>query len=294
MGGTSSTTQSSTQQSQLQPYGPAQSGLNGILGSLYPSTQNLGVTPGITNAFNTIEQNATQNGNPYAAPAANAALTQLGGGPNFTAASGLVNGGYNAAAAALSPYLSGNAFDPTRNPALASELGAVAQQVQNTVAPMFAAAGRMGSPAMAQAMAAGITQNDAPILQNAASNQIGAAGSLGGLANSAGGILGNLDAGNSAIQSAGINNAAAAYNMANLGPQAYLAAALQQSQLPIQNAATLGGILSPIAAQFGMQTGSGSSEGTTTMSPAQQFATIAGGIGSLLSPFRTSFPKIFS
>ena len=64
-------------------------------------------------------------------------------------------------------------------------------------------------------------------------------------------------------------------------PQALLAAALQQSQLPISNAATLMGILSPVAAQFGTQTGSGTSDGTSTMSGAQQFASIGQGLAGL-------------
>ncbi len=280
MGGTSTTSNSSTQQSQLQPYAPAATGLQGIIGAINPLTSNLGVTPQVTNALDQIQANAS-GPNPFAAPGSSAVLSQLNGGANYGTATNTVNSGYNAATNALSPYLTGNAFDPSSNPALAAQLGAVNTQVQNTVNPMFAAAGRLASPANAAAIAQGIAQGDSGILQNAAGNQLAAASALGGLANNTGGVLGNLDAGNAGILTSGINNAPNAFQLPNLGAQTQLAAALQQSQLPIQNASSLAGILSPIAAQFGTQTGSGSSTGTNTMSGAQQFATIGQGLGGL-------------
>ena len=286
MGGTSTTQQSSQQQSQLTPYQPAAGGLQNLLGALGGATQNLGVTPQITSALDQIQANAG-GVNPFAAPGQAAVLSQLNGGANYGAATGLVKNGYGTAAGALSPYLSGNAFDPSSNPALGAELGTVSTQVQNAVNPMFAAAGRLGSPANYQAVAQGIAQGDAPILQNAASNQLAAASAAGGLANSAGGILGNLDASNAGILTSALGNASNAFQLANLGPQTQLAAALQQAQLPIQNAATLAGILSPIAAQFGTQNSNGQQQGSSTMSPAQQFATLAGGLASLFSPLRT-------
>ena len=277
MGGTSQTTSNTNQTSQLMPYAPAASGLQGILSGLDPSVANLGVTPGITNAFGQIEANSAGT-NPYAAPAGATALSQLNGGANYNTAGNMVTGGYNGATSALAPYTTGNAMDPSTNPALASQLGAVSQQVQNTVNPVFSAAGRLASPANAQAVATGITQGDTGILQNAATNQINAGGILGNLANSSGGILGGLDTGNANIQTQGINNAATAYNMPNLGAENYLTAALAQSQLPIQNASSLTGILGPLAAQFGTQTGSGTQTGTSTPSTLQD---IFGGMTAL-------------
>jgi hypothetical protein len=290
MGGTSTTQQSSQQQSQLEPYKPAAGGLQNLLGALDGTTPSLGVTPQITHALDQIQANASGL-NPFAAPGQAAVLSQLNGGANYGPATGMVKNGYGTAADALSPYLSGSAFDPSSNPALGAELSAVGTQVQNAVNPMFAAAGRLGSPANYQAVAQGIAQGDAPILQNAASNQLAAASALGGLANSAGGILGNLDAGNAGILTSALGNAPNAFQLANLGPQTQLAAALQQAQLPIQNAATLAGILSPIAAQFGTQNSNGQQQGSSTMSGAQQFATIAGGLASLFSPLRTKTPS---
>lgn len=285
MGGTSEQKQTTNQQSQLTPWEPAASGLQGILGALQPSTQNLGITPGVTNAFGQIEQNAS-NPNPYAPAMGAAALSQLSGGPNFNGATNTVNSGNSAVSHALAPYMGGSALDPSSNPALAAQLAAVNQQVQNTVNPVFAAAGRLASPANEQAIAQGIAQGDTGILQNAAQNQISAAGVLGTNANNAGGILGNLDVGRSGIQTQGATNAPNAFSAANLGPESYLSAALMQSQLPIQNAGALAGILGPIAAQFGTQTGSGTSTGTNTASGMQQFLQFAQGFNNLLNPFK--------
>lgn len=280
MGGTSTTSNSSTQQSQLTPWAPAQGGIQDILSALSPSTSSLGITPQLTQAFGQLEANAG-NPNPLAAPALNAGTTLLNGGANYGQATGILGNTYDTVAGALSPYTSGNAFNPATNPALAAQLNTVSQQVQNTVNPEFAAAGRLGSPANAQAIAQGIALGDGGILQNAATNQLGAASALSGAGNATAANLGNLDVGNAGILGQGIGAAANAYNAQNLGPQALLAAALQQSQLPISNAASLMGILSPVAAQFGQQNGSGTSDGTSTMSGAQQFATIGQGLSGL-------------
>ncbi len=287
MGGTSTTSQTSNQQSQLTPYAPAQAGLQGILGALGGMTSNLGVTPGITNAFGQIEQNSGA-ANPYSAPAGASVLSQLSGGPNFGTATNTVGNGASAVSSALSPFTTGNSLDPASNPALAQQLNTVNQQVQNTVNPAFSAAGRLASPANAQAMATGIAQGDTGILQNAAGNQISAAGVLGNNANNAGGILGNLDVGNAGIQTAGLNNAPNAFNLPNLGPQTFLNAALQQNQLPISNASQLSGILGPIAAQFGTQTGSGTQTGTSTMSPMQQLLMGSQAFSNFLNPFKSA------
>jgi len=285
MGGTSKSTQQTQQQSQLTPWAPAASGVTDILGKLAPSIDTLAGTPLVNQAFGALEANA-QAPNPYAAPAQGATLAELAGAPNYARAADLLDRGYGATVAALSPYTSGSALDPASNPVLAQQLAAVNSEVQNTLAPMFSAAGRLASPAMAMAMARGIAQGDAPILQNAATNQINAANALGGAGTATAAGLGNLDAGNAGILAQGIANAPAAYAAQNFGPQALLTAALAQQQLPISNAGLLSSIYEQPAAQFGTQTGSSSSTGTQTMSGAQQFATIARGINSLLSPLR--------
>ncbi len=286
MGGTSQTTQQQQQQSQLTPWAPAAGQIQGILGGLDPSIANLGGGPGVSSALGQLSSIAGQP-NPLGAPALNAAGSQLGGAANYGNATGILNNAYDTTRQSLSPYTTGNAFDPSSNPALRQQLDTVTSDVNNSINPQFAAAGRLFSPDNAQAVARGITQGSTGILQNAAGNQLNAIGQLQGAAgNTAGGLLG-ADTANAGIQSQGIGNAATAYGTQALGPQAQLNAALMQNQLPIQNAGALTGILGPLAAQFGQQNASGSASGTQTKSPidqalafSQMFGNIFGGSGN--------------
>jgi len=270
MGGTSSSTQNSSQTSQLTPYGPAASGLNGILSALNPSIGNINGTPATNQAFSQLIQNA-QGPNPYAAPAQAAGTTLLNGGPNIGGATDILKGGYNSLISGLSPYTSGNALDPSSNPALASQLATVNNQVRDTVNPTFSAAGRLASPDNAKAIASGIAQGDTGILQNAASNQLNALGLGMNAAGSTASGLTNADVANSGILSQGLAAAPTAYGIQNLAPQALLAAGQGQQQAPVSMAAALSGILGPLGAQFGQQTGTATGTGTQTMSPLQQF-----------------------
>jgi hypothetical protein len=269
MGGKSETTQQTSQQSQLTPWDPTSGRIQGILSGLDPTIANLSGTPDATAAYSQLEANAL-NPNPLGSLAMGAGASLLGGAANYGKASGILDDAYGRTTAALSPYVSGNPFDPTSNPALGQQLATVDQNVMNSVNPMFAAAGRLGSPDNYQAVARGIAQGSAPILQNAASNNLSAINMLNGAAGgTASGLLG-ADTANAGVLGQGIGNAATAYGAQNLGPQALLSAALGQMQLPVQNATALLGALTPLAAQFGTQTGSSTSDGTSELSPAQQ------------------------
>jgi hypothetical protein len=226
------------------------------------------------------------NPNPLGPLAMGAATSLLGGGPNYGAASNLLNASYNRATSALSPYTSGSALDPASNPALAQQLATVRQDVANSVNPMFAAAGRLGSPDNYQALARGETQGEGAILQNAAGNQLNAINMANGAAGGAASGLIGADTANAGILGQGIGNAATAYGAQNLAPQALLAAALGQQNLPIQTATALLGALSPLAAQFGTQTGNSTSEGTSTLSPAQQAWGWMNSLGNLVKAYK--------
>src|ERR1700751_3283505 len=171
MGGKSETKQQTTQQSQLTPWDQASGRIQGILSGLDPSIANLAGTPGVTAAYNQLAANA-QNPTPLGSLALGAGASLLGGGANYGKASGILGDAYGRAATSLSPYTSGNPFDPGSNPALAQQLATVRQDGPNSVNPMFPAAGRLGSPDNYQALARGIAQGESPILQNAASNQL--------------------------------------------------------------------------------------------------------------------------
>lgn len=273
MGGTSKQTSNSQQQAQSQttPYAPASQGIQGILGGLAPSIGTASGTPQTAGAFNQLYANAAQ-GNPYAAGIGSATAGQLGGAQNYGNATGILGNAYGDLQRQLSPYTSGNAMDPSSNPALAQQLATVNADVSGQVNPMFAAAGRLASPDNYQALARGITQGSTGILQNAAQNQLGAINSLYGAgSNTAQGLLG-ADTANTNIQNSGIGNTAAALAAPNYGPMQTLGVANAQQNMPVSNMAQIAGILGPIAGMFGQQNSTGSSQSTgyNTMSPAQQ------------------------
>jgi hypothetical protein len=286
MGGKSTSDTSTTQQSQLSPYAPASEGLQGILSGLQPSVGNIQGTPFTNQAFSQLLSNA-QAPNPFVAPVQSAALSLLGGPQNSEFTTNLLKNAYGNTAASLSPFTSGSALNPASNPALASQLQTVSQDVANQVNPMFAAAGRLNSPDNYQALARGITQGSAPILQNAAANQLGAISALQGAAGSTAGGLSALDQLRAGILGTGIQAAQPAYATQNLAPEQLLAVAQAQQQSPAQMAGLLSSIYSPIAAQFGQTNASGTSHTENQMSGIQQLLMGAQAFNSFLSPFRT-------
>jgi hypothetical protein len=287
MGGTSSSQQSTNQESQVTPYGPAAAGLTGILGNLMPSVDAINGTPQTNQAFSRLEQ-AAGAGNPFADQIGKVANSQMAGGANYDAATGLLGQAYGDLRSQLSPYTGGSAMDAASNPALAQQLATVNQQVSDTVNPMFAGLGRLGSPDNAKAMAMGIAQGATPLLQNAAANQLNAISALYGAGGTTAQGYGNLDANNAAIRSQGVNNANTAYGALTAGPQLLLQTALAQQANPLQIAGLLSPIFGGLGAQFGQTKGNSATTGTNTMSGAQQFGTIAQGIGHLMPKFTVS------
>jgi hypothetical protein len=287
--GTSQTTQQSQSTQQLTPWAPAGAALTGILGQLGPAIGDISGGPLTAAGIGQLAANAG-NPNPLGPLAMNAASSLLGGGANYGKAADLLTSAYGKTAAALSPYTSGSALDPTSNPALAQELATVRQDVTNSVNPMFAAAGRLGSPDNYQALARGIAQGEGGILQNAASNQLNAIGMAGNAAGSAASGLTGADVANAGILGSGIGNAATAYGAQNLAPQALIAAGTLPQQIALQNAGAATGILGPLAGMFGTQTGNSSSQGTQTMSPLQQMWGWMNAGGNL---FHSLMPKGF-
>jgi hypothetical protein len=281
MGGTSTSTQQQT--SQTSPYAGAAPALGGILGgisSLVPGAS--GLTGAQSGALSTIEANANA-GNPYAAPTGNVArgLLNGGGAQNNDAAisSNLAN--YQGL---LTPFANGSMVG--QNQALQSQLGTIGTDVTNQVNSQFAAAGRDGSPANLQALGRGISQGEAPVIANQynqdVQNQLAAANSLYGAGNTTYGLLNQDQAAANANAQAGVGVGTQALDAQNYDANSILAAEAQRQGIPIQNLTTLLGSVSPVAQAFGTQ--NGSSNSTNTMSGAQQFATITGGISSL-------FPK---
>jgi hypothetical protein len=278
MGGTSTSTQQQT--SQTNPYASAAPALNGILSginSLVPGAGSL--TGAQAGALNSIEANANA-GNPYAAATGNLATGLLNGGgaQNNDAA---IKDNLSSYQGLLTPFANGSMVG--QNKALQAQLDSIGSDVTNQVNSQFAAAGRDGSGANLQALGRGIAQGTAPVIASQYNtdigNQLSAANSLYGAGNTSYGLLNQNQAAANANAQAGVGVGNQALDAQNWGANSILAAEAQRQGIPIQNLTTLLGAVSPVAQAFG--TTNGATSGSQTMSGAQQFGTIAQGIGSL-------------
>jgi hypothetical protein len=278
MGGTSTTQQ--TQSSTTAPWQAAQPMLQGILGQLSPLIQNSGLNATESGAINQLSQNASQ-GNPYAGQIGGLATNLLSGG-GATAQAPAIQSGLSTLQSQLTPYANGSMIG--NDPALQAQLAQIASDTTNSVNGQFAAAGRDFSGANQQALARGIAQGEAPVIASQynqdVANQQNAANSLYGAQNTTSGLLSGLTQQGLANQQQGVTASQAALNAQNYGPQQQLALAQMAQNIPAQNLALLAQIGVPIAGLGSQSTGQ--SQGSQTMSGAQQFSDIAGGIGNLL------------
>lgn len=289
MGGTSTTSQNQSQTSQVNPYDPASGALKGILGGLTGQVGNAGLNGAQTGAINTLESNAAA-GDPNAG-AIGAGVRGLlnGGGANSN------NGAISDNLASYRGLLNATASGANigGNSALKPQLDQIATDVTNNTNGAFAAAGRDGSPGNSMAVARGVAAGQAPVIaaqyNQDVQNQLGAAGSLYNAGNTTYGMLNANNAAANANIGAGVAMDPASMAANNYGANATLAAEAQRFGIPVSQYQTLLGAISPVAAQFGQQTGTGHSDGTSTMSGAQQFAMIGQGIGSMMPKGPVSF-----
>jgi len=280
MGGTSSSQQQS--QTISQPWAPAQPGLNNIIGQIGGQLGNTGVNATEQNAFNQL-QTAANQGNPFAAPITSYASNLLsGGGANNQA--GNLQSAYDAYKTALGPWASGAMADPSQNPALAAALQTINADTTNSINQQFAGAGRDLSGLNQQAIARGLAQGEAPLLLNAQQQGLTAAGNLYNAGNTTSGLLSGLNQQALANQGVGVPAAEQALEAQQYGPTQTLGIQSMLRNLPVSSIGQLAQLLVPIAG-LGGQTNSTSS-GTQTMSGAQQFGLIAGGLGSLFKSSR--------
>jgi Chaperone of endosialidase len=147
----------------------------------------------------------------------------------------------------------------------------------------FAAAGRDFSGANQQALARGLAQGEAPVIaaqyNQDVANQMGAVNSLYGAGNTTANTLAGFQQNYLANQGQGVSAAQSALDAQNYGANATLAEEAQRRGIPVQALSLLAQIGTPIAS-LGTQS-SGTTTGTQDMSGAQQFSTLASGIGNL-------------
>ncbi len=278
MGGQSTTTQ--TQQSQTAPWQAAQPMLQGILSQIGSGLNNAGLTSAETGALDTLQRNAAQ-GNPYAGQIGDYAQSLFnGGGANAQAPN--VQGNLSTLQNYLTPYANGSMV--SNNPALAAQLAQIQTDVGNSVNSQFAAAGRDFSGANQMAYGRGVAAGEAPVIaaqyNQDVGNQLASANALYNAGNTTANTLAGMQQQYLANQGQGVTAAQSALDAQNYGANATLAEEAQRRGIPVQALGLLAQIGTPIA-QLGSQT-NGTTTGTQDMSGAQQFATLAGGIGNLL------------
>lgn len=287
MGGTS--TSKSTQTSQLTPYGDASGSLSGILSGINGLVPQAGtLSSGQQGAINQVvaNSNSQPNYNPSISSGTMGLLNGGGAQNNDSAIRSnlgmLQNGivGQTASGANI-----GN------NEALKAQLDTVAADTSQGINSSWAAAGRDGSPGNAQAVARGVAQAQAPIIaaqyNTDVSNALNSANTLYGAGNSTYGMLnGNQATANSNFTN-GIGAVSGGLTAENAAPTAAINALSQQFNIPASQLQTLLGSVSPVAAQFGTNNGSSTTE--SQMSPVQQFALLASGIGSMMPKGPISF-----
>lgn len=282
MGGQSTSTQ--TQQSQTTPWAAAQPALQTMLGQIGTGLNNTGLTSAESSALDTLKSNAA-SGNPFAGQISGYAQSLLNGG-GATAQAGNVQDNLAAYRNQLTPYANGSMVGS--NPALTAQLAQIQSDVGNSVNSQFAAAGRDFSGANQMAYGRGVAAAEAPVIAGQynqdVANQIAASGALYNAGNTTANTLTQMQQSDLANRGQGITAAQSALDAQNYGANATLAEEAQRRGIPVQALSLLAQIGVPIA-QLGGQNNS-TTTGTQQKSGVDQFATIAGGINSLLTPFK--------
>jgi len=285
MGGQSTSTQ--TTQSQSAPWAAAQPALQSMLGQINTGLNNTGLTSAESGALDTLKNNAAA-GNPYAGQIGSYADSLLNGG-GATAQSGAVQDNLAAYRKMLNPYATGSMVG--NNPALMAQLAQIRSDVGDSVNSQFAAAGRDFSDANLMAYGRGVTAAEAPVIaaqyNQDVANQLAAAGALYNAGNTTANTLTQLQQSDLANRGQGVTAAQAALDAKNYGANATLAEEAQRRGIPVQALSLLAQIGVPIA-QLGQQ-GNSTTTGTQQKSGVDQFATLAGGISDLMSPFKFNF-----
>lgn len=285
MGGQSTSTQ--TTQSQSAPWVAAQPALQTMLGQISTGLNNTGLTSAETSALDTLKNNAAV-GNPYAGQISDNAQTLLNGG-GATAQAGNVRDNLASYRSALTPYANGSMVG--NNPALMAQLAQIRSDVGDSVNSQFAAAGRDFSGANLMAYGRGVTAAEAPVIaaqyNQDVANQLAAAGALYNAGNTTANTLTQMQQSDLANRGQGVAAAQSALDAQNYGANATLAEEAQRRGIPVQALSLLAQIGVPIA-QLGTQ-GNSTTTGTQQKSGIDQFATLAGGISNLTSPFKFNF-----
>lgn len=284
MGGKSTASSQTTESSQTNPWAPTQGLLGNIINQLGTASNNTGLTGSQSGALDTITNNSNAAAGLFGPQQSNYAQSLYNGGGALNQAGG-VQSAYDRYVGQTMPLASNTNYNPYDTPGFRDAINTATSDITNNINGSFAAAGRDFSGMNAQTLARGLAQGLAPTIaaqynQNV-QNQQGASGNLYNAGNTNAGILSGLQQQYLTNQGAGLNAASGGLDLSNAGANATLQAEAQRFGIPIQNLGLLANIGIPIAGLGGQSTGQRSSTSEQNMSGAQQFATIASGLGSL-------------
>ncbi len=269
--GTSKSSQNTSQTSTSNPWDQAMPALQGILGGINSQIGNYTPTAAEQGALNTIQGNAN-NAQNYGGQATGLANDLMSGGGAAQNA-GILGDAYKQYQNQLNP-IANQSNDPMQAPGMQALLNTIRSDVSNSVNGQFAGAGRDMSGMNTQALARGISQGEAaPLLgqynQNV-QNQMGAAGNLFNAGGTTASGLQGFNQQGFANQAQGLDTAINGIPLAqNNQANQVLQAGQTARNAPLQNLGMLEGLTLPLAGLGGTTTGTGTSQGTQTMSPFQ-------------------------
>lgn len=277
MGGSTKTTQNTTQHQDQSPWAPTIPGLTTGVNQLTDQFANAGVNPTENSAFDTLAANAAK-GNPYAPAIGGLATDLLGGGPDY---SGRVNDAFGGLSSSLAPTIRGDYLDPSINPFFGNTISGVSDQVRDRINQMFAGSGALGGSANQGTLAKSISEALSPMFASQydaeRGRQMSAINSQFGGANQATGLLSQLSQTGLANRGAGIQAATAAQQANDSGATQQLAVEAARRGLPIQNIQQLLQSLSGVAGLGGTTDMTGQTDSEQKVPLLQQL--IGGAIG---------------
>lgn len=273
----SKSNQKTASRQQTDPWDETIDPLKQLIGSISGQQGNFGATPGQTDAFAQLEQNAGQ-GNPYEGQIGQLAGDLFGG---VDPRSGQIEDAYNKLYSQIGDTAAGKNLDVNENPYIQTMLQNNANDIQQRINGQFAGAGRDLSGKNQESLARGISEGTIPALFNQynleRTNQTNAANTLFGAGSGAATAEQGLDlsALNNRLQ--GIPTAQAYLDAQNYGPNTMLTLEQQQKQLPMQDLGVLEGLLGPLA-QLGSQSTGNSKTSGTTVGGKVDFGSLIGGL----------------
>lgn len=278
MGGESKQTQ--TQSSTTNPWAPAQPVLNSILGKLQGQVDSSGLSSTASGAIDQLQQSANA-GNPYTGQITDLAKSLLSGG-GATGQSGAVTDNLKSFSDRFGSFADPN-YSSLNSPELRAALDQIQTDVTGQTRGMFAAGGRSFSPSEAGAIARNVTSAQAPLILDQFNKdqaiRTDAAKSLYDAGNTSAGLQTGMTQQDIANRLQGVTTSNDAMAAKDYGAQRTLDLETLKQQLPAQTLGLLAQIGIPIAGLGGQS--SGTATGTNQMSGAQQFGTIAQGIGNI-------------